>query len=42
LFIDGRVIALLGYELVEGRVQDGRVREVRRIDFTPRSGTAKR
>lgn len=30
LFLRGRVFALLGYELVEGRVDGGRIREVRR------------
>ena len=36
LFVEGRIFALLGYELVEGRLDRGRIREVRRIDFTPR------
>jgi hypothetical protein len=31
LFVDGRILALLGDELVEGREVDGRVREVRRV-----------
>ncbi len=35
LFIGDRVFALLGYELVEGRVEGERIRERRRIDFTP-------
>jgi hypothetical protein len=35
LFVDGRIFALLGYEIVEGRVQQGRIREVRRVDYTP-------
>lgn len=35
IFIGDRVFALLGYELVEGRVDDGGIRERRRIDFTP-------
>jgi hypothetical protein len=33
LFIGNRVFALLGYELVEGRVRDGTIREVRRTMF---------
>jgi len=37
IFIGDRVYALLGYELIEGKLQGGRVREVRRVDFTPRS-----
>lgn len=35
IFLNGRVFALLGYELVEGRESGGRIREVRRIDMTP-------
>ena len=35
LFIRGRVFALLGYELVEGSVSRGTIRERRRVDFTP-------
>jgi len=40
IFIGSRVFALLGYELVEGRVRDGRVYEVNRIDFAPRIASA--
>jgi hypothetical protein len=36
LFVGGRVFALLGYELVEGRLDDGRIRETRRISYAPR------
>ena len=35
LFLRGRVFALLGYELVEGALDTGRMREVRRINFAP-------
>lgn len=35
LFLRNRVFALLGYELVEGKVADGRMREVRRINYAP-------
>lgn len=35
LFLRGRVLALLGYELVEGAVEGGRIREVRRASFAP-------
>ena len=35
LFLRGRIFALLGYELVEGAVRDGRIREVRRASFAP-------
>jgi hypothetical protein len=35
LFLRGRVFALLGYELVEGRMDDGRIRELRRVSYAP-------
>ena len=35
LFLRGRVFALLGYELVEGNLADGRIRERRRVSFAP-------
>lgn len=35
LFLRGRLFALLGYELVEGKIDTGRVREVNRINFAP-------
>jgi hypothetical protein len=35
LFFGGRVFALLGYEIVEGRLDNGRITELRRVDFTP-------
>jgi hypothetical protein len=35
IFAKGRVFALLGYELVEGRVLDGKIRETRRVSFAP-------
>ena len=35
LFLRNRVFALLGYELVEGKVNNGRMREVRRINYAP-------
>ncbi|HEV2734487.1 MAG TPA: beta-propeller domain-containing protein [Longimicrobiaceae bacterium] len=35
LFLPGRIFALLGYELVEGRVDGGRIRETRRASFAP-------
>ena len=35
LFIRGRVFALLGYELVEGRLDQGRITEMRRISYAP-------
>ena len=33
LFLRGRIFALLGYELVEGSLAGGRMREVRRINY---------
>ena len=35
LFIRGRMFALLGYEIVEGSLADGRMRETRRINYAP-------
>ncbi|HYG80951.1 MAG TPA: beta-propeller domain-containing protein [Pyrinomonadaceae bacterium] len=35
LFLRGRVFALLGYEIVEGNLADGRIRERRRVSFAP-------
>jgi hypothetical protein len=37
IFFRGRVFALLGYELVEGREEGGAIRELRRVDFAPPS-----
>ncbi len=42
LFVRNRVFALLGYEIVEGSVGDGRIRETRRINYSPRGGVAVR
>lgn len=35
LFLRGRVFALLGYEIVEGTLDTGRMRELRRVSFAP-------
>ena len=35
LFLDGRVFALMGYEVVEGEVAGDQIREVRRASFAP-------
>lgn len=35
LFVRGRAFALLGYEIVEGRVAQARIVETRRLDFAP-------
>jgi hypothetical protein len=38
LFVRGRIIALLGYELVEGTRQTDSIAEVRRVNFAPGRG----
>jgi hypothetical protein len=35
LFLKNRVFALMGYELVEGRVEQGSIDEIRRVNFAP-------
>lgn len=35
VFLRGRVFALLGYELVEGKMEDGRIQELRRVNYAP-------
>ncbi|WP_420127410.1 beta-propeller domain-containing protein [Longimicrobium sp.] len=40
IFLRGRILALLGYEIVEGAVTDGRIREVRRAGFAPPAAVA--
>ena len=35
LFLRNRVFALLGYEIVEGRLTNGRINERRRVNFAP-------
>jgi hypothetical protein len=37
LFVRKRVFALMGYEIVEGRVSDNRIAEVRRVNYAPQS-----
>lgn len=37
LFLRGRYIALLGYELVEGAMDEGQIREMRRVSYAPGS-----
>lgn len=36
LFLRGRIFALMGYEIVEGTLAEGRIRETRRITYAPR------
>ena len=42
LFLRGRIFALLGYEIVEGRLEGGAIRESRRISYAPRAMVAGR
>jgi len=42
IFVRGRVLALLGYEIVEGDFQEGRMRELRRINYAPQRATVTR
>ncbi len=35
LFVHGRVLALMGYEIVEGTIGEGHMREVRRVNYAP-------
>ncbi|HET6765193.1 MAG TPA: beta-propeller domain-containing protein [Longimicrobiaceae bacterium] len=35
VFLGGRILALMGYEIVEGAEDDGRIRETRRVSFAP-------
>lgn len=35
LFLRGRVLALLGYEIVEGKLDDGSLHELRRVSYAP-------
>ncbi|MEA2958778.1 MAG: hypothetical protein QOJ58_4311, partial [Alphaproteobacteria bacterium] len=41
IFVKGRVLALMGYEIVEGTIGDGRMRELRRISYAPDRGQSK-
>jgi len=40
LFVRGRIFALLGYELVEGHLEEGRIREARRVNYAPQNLSA--
>lgn len=42
LFLRGRIIALLGYEMVEGSVERGRIRELRRVNYGSEVKVSKR
>lgn len=37
LFLGPRIVALMGYELVEGRLANGRIEELRRVSFAPQA-----
>jgi hypothetical protein len=39
IFLGARIFALMGYEMVEGRLRDDRVLELRRADFAPIDAT---
>jgi len=41
IFLRGRIFALLGYELVEGRMAGGRIRETGRTNFAPSARAAR-
>jgi Beta propeller domain len=40
VFIEDRIFALMGYELVEGTMKRGGIQEVRRVNFAPKVMTA--
>ena len=42
LFLRGRVFALMGYEIVEGRLDARRIVETQRVSFAPRADLAAR
>lgn len=42
IFVRGRVLALLGYEIVEGQLGYDRMRELRRISYAPRKAEVTR
>jgi hypothetical protein len=42
IFMDGRVFALVGYEIVEGAITGPSIREVRRVSFAPSRHAARR
>jgi len=42
LFLRGRLFALLGYEIVEGRIDSGRIKEMRRVNYAPGSAALTR
>ena len=39
IFLGDRMLALLGYELIEGTRRGGRVSEIGRVDFAPAPAT---
>ena len=40
IFYGNRIFALMGYELVEGRLEQGQIGEIRRLDFAPKGEAA--
>jgi hypothetical protein len=41
IFIDDRILALNGYELIEARLTTGRIETIRRLDFMPRQSATR-
>ena len=37
VFLRGRIFGLMGYEIVEGALENGKIHEVRRVSFSPKS-----
>lgn len=42
IFVGNRILAMMGYEVIEGRIDSGTMREVRRASFAPRAQQAAR
>ena len=42
LFLRGRLFALLGYEIVEGKIDAGQIKEMRRVNYAPGASTLSR
>jgi hypothetical protein len=40
IFVGGRVLALMGYEIVEGQLEGGAIRETKRVSFSPQASLA--
>ena len=42
IFVGSRIFAMMGYEIIEGRIDSGAMRELRRTSFAPRVQQAER